>query len=284
MRKIFASLCLLLPLLAGCNFPLQANNTPTVDVLETRVVASLTQAPAAASATPQPTSPPSPTLKPATPLPSASPTHVPTATVMPSPTTSSSDPKASLGKATWTGSFDNAKNWGLETPYDDGHTRVEINNGAMVLTSQKAEGWLGWWQVSNQKPQNFYLEATIQVNECSGNDLYGLIFRSPDNSGGYWYGVTCDGQYNLKVGDGGSLSVLVKTVKDDGILSGANQTNRLGVMVKDNKISLYINGKLLGDTTDNTYTDAGTFGLFITGQKTINFSFACTAIEYWTLS
>jgi hypothetical protein len=278
MRKALSILCLLLPLLAACNLPLQTNQ-PTADILATRVVASLTQAPLVASFTPQP-----PTTQPTKILPSITVTPVPSATVQPSVTTSSSDPKASLGKPTWSGSFDTPKNWGLENPYDDGHTRVEINNGAMVLTSQKADGWLGWWQVSNQKPKNFYLEATIEVKDCSGSDLYGMIFRSPDNSGGYWFGVTCDGHYNLRVGDGGSLTTLIKSVQGATIVAGANQTNRLGVMVRDNKITLYANGKPLGDSTDTTYADAGTFGLFITGQNTINFSYACTAIAYWALS
>jgi hypothetical protein len=280
MRKSLGIITLLLPLLAACNLPFQTIQ-PTADILATRVAEGLTNTPLAAS----PTVPPiaTATTKPTALIPSATPTPGPTATVQASSTTASTDPKASLGKPTWTGSFDIPKNWGLESPYDDGHTRVEISNGAMVLTSALADGWLGWWQVSNQKPKNFYLEATLAVKECSGSDLYGLIFRSPDNARGYWFGVTCDGQYNLRAGEGGSLVDLIKTKKGDSIIAGSNQTNRFGIMVRDNKISLFANGKPLEELTDSTFSDQGTFGLFIAGQKTINFSYACTAIAYWVL-
>ena len=67
------------------------------------------------------------------------------------------------------------------------------------------------------------------------------------------------------------------------IKAGPNQTNRLGVLAKDDKISLYANGKLLGEATDSTFQNAGTYGLFIAGYKTINFSVACTELAYWDL-
>jgi len=283
MRKTLGILTLILPLLAACNLPFQAA-TPTPDFLATRVAVDLTNTVAPAIPTVQATTP-----RPTATLPAVTATITPTvlptvsATAEASATTASTDPKASLGKPTWTGAFDKPSNWGLENPYDDGHTRVEISNGAMVLTSALADGWLGWWQVSNRKPKNFYLEATLEVKECSGSDLYGLIFRSPDNASGYWFGVTCDGRYNLRAGEASALVELIKARQGSAILAGAHQTNRLGIMVRDNQVALYANGKPLEEITDSTYKNQGTFGLFITGKKTINFSYACTAIAYWDL-
>jgi len=281
VRRSFAIIILMLPFLAACNLPFQTIE-PTVDVVATRVAVDLSKTPppiiptiVAATATPGATSIP--------PTTTATNTPAYTATTEPSPTTASTDPKASLGKPTWTGSFQNAKNWGLSSPYDDGHTRVEILNESMVLTSANAEGWLGWWQLSNQKPQDFYLEATLKVGTCSGNDLYGIIFRSPDNAKGYWFGVTCDGRFNLRSGEAGSLSDVIKTAPGDSILVGSDQTNRLGIMAKGSEISLYANGKPVGNASDTAFTDKGTFGLFIAGQKTVNFSYACSEIAYWDL-
>lgn len=281
MRKFLVIIVILVPLLASCNLPFGGTIEPTQDLVATQVAVNLTQ-----TAVNVPSSLP-PTTQPATPNPTntravASATATLTLTPQPTATTPPTDPKLSLGTAAFKDNFANGKSWGLDTPYDDGNTRVEIKDNSMVLTSYNAVGWHGW-RVSYLKTKNFYLEATIKMGSCSGNDLYGILFRSPDDSSGYWFGVTCDGQFNLLQGEGTNLTEIIQTKTGDAILAGSNQTNRLGVLAKDNQISLYANGKLLGEATDSTFQNAGTFGLFIAGRKTLNFVIACTEIAYWNL-
>ena len=94
-------------------------------------------------------------------------TPAPSNTPQATATTSSTDPKASLGAPDWSDNFLNGKSWGLDAaPYDDGNTRIEVKNNAIVLTSAAAIGWHGW-RLSYLKPQDFYLEATIQTGACS---------------------------------------------------------------------------------------------------------------------
>ena len=50
-------------------------------------------------------------------------------------------------------------------------------------------------------PANFYLEGTFSTHDCSGSDLYGLVFRATKDNAGYFFGVTCDGRYNLYARD-----------------------------------------------------------------------------------
>ncbi len=289
-RKYLLSILLIFAL-AGCNFPAATTPELTPDLVASQVALQLTQQ---ATATPQggtnATQPPAPTAQPAASATASQPTAAATATLTPAPsstpgptaTTPSTDPKASLGNPAWSDSFTNAKSWGLDTPYDDGNTHIEIKNNAMVLTSAAAIGWHGW-RFSYLKPQDFYLEATITTGACSSSDLYGVVFRSPDQETGYWFGVTCDGRFNLRSGGVNDFTDIAKYTASSAILSGANQTNRLGVYMKGSKISLYANGKPLGDFNDTTYTDAGVFGLFIAGYKTMNFSVQCTQIAYWNL-
>jgi len=300
MRKFILAVFILLPFIASCSFP-NPNQAATPDLIGTQVAINLTSSPTVPGPTkPQPTSPQAtsllPTIAPTTNAKTATQTPALTATdvvlttstatvtptVQPSPTTVSSDPALALGNPTWKDTFTNGKSWGLDTPYDDGNTRVEITNNTMILTSANAKGWHGW-RVSYLKPKNFYLEATIQTQTCSENDLYGILFRSSDGASGYWFGVTCDGHYNLRAGDGGTFTELIKSTAGSAILAGSNQTNRLGIMVKDDKISLYANGKPLADASDSTYPNAGTFGYFIAGKNTINFSVVSTKIAYWNL-
>ncbi len=284
MRKTLGLIfVIILPLVAACNMPFGGTAQPTVDVVATQVAADLTQT----AINIKPTQPP--TAVPSTPVPTntiavATPTTAPSPSLTPEPsaTIPPTDPSLSLGTPTFKDNFANGKSWGLDTPYDDGNTRVEIKDNAMVLTSFKAVGWHGW-RVSYLKPKNFYLEATIKTGACSGADIYGLIFRSPDDSSGYWYGITCDGQYNLLTYNGTDFAYLIKAKTSANILAGSNQTNRLGVMLQGDKIALYVNGKLLEEVTNSAYPNAGTFGLWIAGWDTLNFSVACTQLAYWDL-
>jgi hypothetical protein len=288
MRKLHTVLWFIFPLLASCNFPV-LNPSPTEDLVATQVAINLTQAPTLMPTADIPTTMPTASLSTAAPqtsatnpAPSATATIISTPNIQPTATSPAGDPRSSLGSPTWKDTFQNSKSWGLESPYDDGNTRVEILNNSIVFTSANAKGWHGW-RMSYLKPRNFYLEATIQIKTCSGNDQYGLIFRSPDNASGYWMGATCDGHFYLQTGDGGTFTDLIKSKTNDAIQPGSNQTNRLGVMIKDDSITLYANGKLLDQVTDTTFSNAGTFGLFIAGQKTLNFSVACTEIDYWDI-
>ncbi len=295
--------------LAGCSLPVSpssATNTPQANLVASQVALLLTptqQDTAASSAlTPvsglpdTPTSAPgAPTLTPS-PTVTASPTPQPTGTatsttpptqtppMAPSPTSTPApdDPKATLGTPTWSASFLNGKAFGLETAVDDSEFSFEVKNGALVMNGKKPDGYHAW-RLALQKTQNFYIEASFAPQDCAGLDRYGLIFRTPDNNKGYFFGVSCDGQYSLRIWDGSTFSAdLIRWAKSDAIHAGANQTNVLGVMGKDAKISLYANGHLLGELSDTTYTQ-GVFGCFIASTNTPNFTVQVNGLNYWKL-
>lgn len=300
-RKWFA-IFLIGILISSCTLPVSSTPTLPVDVLATQVSLILTQtatvgvkqatttslpgptaASAQASATAQAsTAQTTPTQASSTSTPTQTNTSAASPTPSQTPTGVPGDPKTALGNPAWKETFQEASAWGLDTPYDDGHTRVSITSGKIILKSYDSNGWLGWRMI-NPKIQNFYLEATIQTQTCSGADLYGLVFRANDQSQGYWFGVTCDGRYNLTSGDINDETELIKAKASPLIGSGSNQTNRLGVMAKDKKITLYLNGKVLEDVTNDTFISAGTFGYFIAGYKTPGFTFESTEIAYWNL-
>jgi hypothetical protein len=294
MRKYFSGFIVLILFLTACNLGPDATVvTPTVDIVATQVAQTLTKISSGADkpltnitivqltkpAVSQSTITPavvSPTLAATTQVPSQTATSTVTPTAVPG------DPRTTLGTPTWKDTFQKAAAWGLDSPYDDGHTRVSIAPGKIVLSSKDGNGWHGWRMLTT-KIQNFYLEATINTLDCSGSDKYGVIFRSPNSFKGYWLGFTCDGRYGLELGDINDSSEIIKLKANPLIKSGSNQTNRIGVLVKGNKLSLYANGKLLEDITNDTLPDAGVFGYFIAGYKTINFTFESTEIAYWKL-
>ena len=276
IRKPFGFSILLMTILftAGCNLPRPAQAPSTPDLVATQTATQLAAMPTAnllATLTPQPVIPTTPTASP-----SASP--IPSATA----TTPIGDPRSILGEPTYRDTFSKAGLWGLDDPYDDGHTRAVISNHLLVMTSLKAEGWMGW-RTTFPKPGNSYIEAVFTSGTCSGGDQYGLVFHLTDDSKAEFFAVTCDGRFSLSHYDGSQFTRLLNWQESNVLMSGSNQTNRLGVWVEGKKIGLYANGNLLTETTDDQISDKGNFGVLITGIKTVDFTVSVSEIAYWDI-
>ena len=81
--------------------------------------------------------------------------------------------------------------------------------------------------------------------------MYGLVFRAPDANAGYFFGVTCDGRYNLTSRDfEDGTDVVLISLTQGAINTGSGATNRLGVEADGNQIKLYANDTLLQEVTD----------------------------------
>ena len=98
---------------------------------------------------------------------------------------------------------------------------------------------------------------------CIANDAYGVLFRAPDNNGGYLYGLTCDGRFYLNLFDGSTTTQLIAPTKNAAILVGAGKVNRMGVVAYGAQYQLYVNGYYLNQAIDLTYTDPGKIGFFV---------------------
>ncbi len=250
--------------------------TATAIIVPTQVVATslATATTIIPSNTPQPTEAETAAAT-ATTAPSATPEA--TATTAFSPTPPTGDPRSALGNPTWQDNFANDYNWPTG---DNDYTSIKIENNQLTLTAlTKLDGW----RLSYPKLQDFYLEASMKSSNCSGPDHYGLIVRVPDEKtadAGYLFGITCDGQYSIRKWNGTKMTTLVNWAKNDAILAGANQTNRLGVLAVGSHLSLYVNGTLIASTQDSSYLE-GYFGIFVGGNNTTNLSVTINSIAYW---
>ena len=271
MRRSLVIILGLLIITASCNFP-QARLTPTPELLATAVAETVTARP---SSTPKPTVIAIPAQSSATTTSQPS----PTSTITTTPTLPSSDPRNTLGTPAYK-STNFSKGWYLE---NDEHTHITVSDkGALVLSSLQPVAWHSW-SMYYHNLQNFYLEATLHTDTCSGSDRYGLVFRAPDDNHGYFFGLSCDGKYNLSSYDGTNFTTLIDYTKSSAILSGSNQTNRLGVMARGSEIDLYANGVPIQQINDSTYAGPGVFGVFIASLETANFTYEMDEIDYWIL-
>jgi len=266
-------------MLVGCNLPQPAQPTPSNEQVETEVNQLLTRLPSATTVLSTPTFVPPTSTEEVLPTQTATSEPSQTPTVPLSTTTqSATDPRLTLGTPTWSDNLDTGRNFFI---YTDDHVKVEEKSGFLAMTAKNADGWHSW-TLSYPDLTNFYLETTAQPGACSGTDRYGLVFRSPENNQGYIYGFSCDGQFSLRKWDGKNFTTIVDWTQNEAIKSGADQSNRLGIMVKGNQFTLYANGVQVGQASDSSYTQ-GTLGFFTAASSTANFTAQFDEVAYWDL-
>lgn len=261
--------------MAACNIPSKSTATPTSDAVATQVSQLLTLMPTPTTPiqveTVTPTvvifatdtsEPPLPTQTPLTPSPTAPPIE------------NSREPD-------WRDTLDGGKAF---YKFENENSRVTQQDGKLILTGLTPNGWLGWSLTFSQEPRNFNLEAVMIPQACSGTDLYGLVFRAPNANSGYFFGLTCDGRFNLHRRDfeDGTDEILAELTNHPAIQPGANAVNRIGVKAEDSKIGLYANGTLLEEFTDSTYQQ-GYIGAFVAANETAGFTVWMDEISLWNL-
>ena len=269
MRKNILVVPLALLLLVSCNFPLFNSSDPS-NIVATRVALTLEAGNLVGSSTP------------------GDGNIVITATETPvitiAPTATPADPKTLLGAPVYADTFSSGGAFGLKTPYSDDAVDMSVQNGSLLMTTTKTYSGIRW-RLSYLTPKDYYLEGTFKTVNCSGDDLYGLVMRAPDylSGNGYYFGVTCSGEYYFMRDVTGNDEIVVDWTKDSNILTGMNQENRLGVMLDGNHFSLYINGKLVKEFDDTSIDASGYFGVFIASYEQWNMSVEVEEIDQWEL-
>jgi hypothetical protein len=201
------------------------------------------------------------------------------------PVVESDDPGVFLGDPDWQDDMEPGEYyWNLET---DDYMAVAYDDGTLQLRALSEV--MGWRIASTPVLGDAYIEADVQMGACSTSDGYGLVFRVPEQvayNQGYFFGVTCDGKYSLRVWDGlsgqnGKTTWLRYPKGSEFVLKGKDAVNTLGVMLVDDSITLYINGELVEQFNDDTYME-GFFGLFINRDHTENLTINVDQVSYWT--
>ena len=286
----------LLVIASSCSMPVSVAPTPSVeqeltpDALYTSavqtVIAQLTES--APTQQPTPTQPlPEPTqvvvdtpvqtdLPSPTALPTATPANTPTSQPEPTTIPPATDPTLNLGSPDWEDTFENEENWALVS---DEHSRFVVRDEQLVMVAYNADFWNSWGMTPDSL-EVFYLEAEASSSTCAGRDRWGLLFRAPDYTRGYLFGLSCDGRYALWIWTGSREIYVVEWTDSPHILTGPNQVNRIGVKADGNRLLLYANGNLLEEVRDD-YSAVGRFGLFIGAAETPGYTVKVDRVAYW---
>ncbi len=280
-RFLILSVMIFLASLTGCNLPNSGQITP--DLVASQVAQLLTTTPVIED----PIDPPSsvPTITVQFTEETIPPTESPSPTQEPSLTPTNLPQGIPTGSPDWSDPLTDGSRFGINPEgYDDGQTKINVSDGSLTMTSVSALGWRGW-RLTSQKPENYFLQAVFQTNDCSGSDQYGLVVQSPDfESGfGYYFGLTCDGRYAFQKWEENGLANLQGWINDVNIIAGPNQTNTIGILKSGSQYNLYINNILIVSVKDEKFPSPGYFGPYIAGVNTPNFSFQLDEISYWNL-
>ena len=218
-----------------------------------------------------------------TPTPDSEPIPAETATATPAitPTPDTEDPGILLGDPDWVDTFDGTTYWPL---YSDEHVSFTINDDHLLMTAFNPDYWNGWVLPSGRLG-NFYLEMTAQQPACSGRDSFGVVIRASHidvGQEGYLFGISCDGRYSLRQWDGNDLTKLVDWTPTDELEPGGEETYRLGIMADGDRFTLYVNGVMVHEITNNAYAE-GMFGVFVSSGATPNFTVEVDRMAYWLL-
>lgn len=117
-----------------------------------------------------------------------------------------------------------------------------------------------------QALQNAYIQANARLFGSSAYAEFGLVFRAQIEPGRlrcYQFKVNTDGRWTVLLQDGASVFVL-RTWQSDPALTGTEWT--LAVLARDEILSFYANGALLGTLTDTRLMAAGAAGVMIMNQ------------------
>lgn len=124
------------------------------------------------------------------------------------------------------------------------------------------------WGGAGRSFEDVSIEVSAeQISTPSNNNNdYGIICRLQRDGGGYYGLVSGDGFFAiLRESDEDNFAILVDWTASSHIHQG-NSQNQLGLSCVGSKISFFVNGQLLAETSDNMY-ESGDIGLTATSYE-----------------
>jgi hypothetical protein len=139
--------------------------------------------------------------------------------------------------------------------------------GGIYFVSSTGSGSTMWGAAGRSFEDVIIDVDAEQVSAPSNNNNdYGIACRLQQDGGGYYGLISGDGFYSiLRESGGDSYDILVDWKESNHIRQGNGQ-NHLGLSCVGSKISLFVNGQLLAETSDSMY-DSGDIGFTATSYE-----------------
>lgn len=219
--------------------------------------------------------------------PTEAPTNTPEATPTitntptPEPTLPQGIDELNLGSPDASYNFDTK---GAFYTYSDSISKVDVKDGTLQFTIFDSISYT-IWSFSSLELQDYYFEISVRMpDNCTGKDRGGIIFGTPigETEEGLNYQISCDGMYRLFMWDGSQTITLVPWTSSSELDAGPGKANKIGVMHKGEKITLYINGEMVNQISDDTYVGEARIGVNMGVDNHDNVTIYFDDAAYWT--
>ena len=158
---------------------------------------------------------------------------------------------------------------------NDESGRWSVTGGNYKMTGTGANSWAG--SLYNAPYCDFVYQAKVKRTSGPLTQSMGLFLRAdnpnPYAGNGYGFYITADGYYSLWKYTSGSPSSLIPSTSSSAINTGLGNWNILKVVTLGSKISVYVNGTLLGSVNDSLYL-SGKVGVGAFDQSSSPYSVA----------
>jgi hypothetical protein len=166
--------------------------------------------------------------------------------------------------ATFYESFDNNDNdWYIHSGSTENWTdkSAQISDGVYRVRLQSNGKYKGWLAINDNAVTGNQFSITARTHVLTGKGaVYGLVFRyQKDGKGYYELDVSDKGSFALWVARDDKFTKLISKDFTSAIVPG--EWNQVTVAGDGKKFQIYINGSLVGSTTNDWFT-SGTAGLY----------------------
>ena len=123
-------------------------------------------------------------------------------------------------------------------------------------------------------PSDYYLEFYIEPNLCSGEDQYGILFRTQSKQEFYRLLMGCDGVLRLDLVRGSSAVRLVETTQSAQVFSSPDSVVKVNIWLVNDGVRIYVNDVLQMENYKLQWYSGG-IGVFArsTGENALTISF-----------
>jgi hypothetical protein len=137
----------------------------------------------------------------------------------------------------------------------------------LEATDRLADHYI-WWSTTIPEGGNVFAEVEAKIGDCTGKDAAGLGVRidSTTLDSGYTVEVSCDGHYRVRKFSAGAVESLIDWTPAPGIEIGPDATNRIGLVAKGTLLAPVVNGQVVDEVQDYTYT-YGNFALYANAME-----------------
>jgi hypothetical protein len=122
------------------------------------------------------------------------------------------------------------------------------------------------WGLNKESHSDVIIEVEATPMTIHYENGFGIMCRSntADNGDGYYFMITGNGYYSIRIGQGNEVRPLVDWQPSDAIHPELD-TNRLRAVCFGNYLAFYVNNKLLAIATDDVY-QTGYAGMSVTAS------------------